>query len=111
MASALQKTTGTRFALLPPSSRTRDGGMPDLMTFKSNLRWFQRSSIAIAASCLLLIISGARAQTVTLDQGWQLLVDRSGNLKVDEIGNSPGWRSAHAGLSWNAQFADLRDYM
>src|SRR5687767_4130645 len=81
------------------------------MSVTSNLKWLRRSSIAIAASCLLLITSAAAAQTIALDQRWQLLIDRSGSLKIDEIGRSPGWRNARAGLSWNAQFADLRDYM
>lgn len=81
------------------------------MTFKTNLKWLRRSLIAIAASCLLLIASTARAQIATLDEGWQFLTDASGNLKIDEIGYSRGWRNARAGLSWNAQFADLRDYM
>jgi len=81
------------------------------MIFKSKLRWLKRRSIAIAAACLLLTSSAATAQVVTLDQGWQFLADPSGSLKIEEIDNSRGWRNARAGLSWNAQFADLRDYM
>jgi hypothetical protein len=40
-----------------------------------------------------------------------LLVDRTANLKVADIDKSQGWRKAVVGLSWNAQFHDLRDYM
>ena len=67
--------------------------------------------LAIVALCLLLITSSATAQTVTLDQGWQLLVDRTGKLKVDDAVKSGGWRKTLVGVSWNAQFPDLRDYM
>jgi hypothetical protein len=66
---------------------------------------------AIVALCLLLITSSAAAQTIKLDQGWQLLVDRAGNLKIDDAGKANGWRKTLVGVSWNAQFPDLRDYM
>jgi hypothetical protein len=65
----------------------------------------------LAVLCLLVIASAATAQTRTLDQGWELLVDRSANLKITDLGKSQGWRKTLVGLSWNAQFPDLRDYM
>jgi hypothetical protein len=58
-----------------------------------------------------LITSAAAAQRSKLDQGWHLLVDPTANLKIDDIGNHRGWRKVQVGLSWNAQFPDLRDYM
>src|SRR5918993_3509571 len=61
--------------------------------------------------CLVVAASAATAQTRTLDQRWELLVDRSANLKIADVGKSGGWRKTRVGLSWNAQFSDLRDYM
>lgn len=68
--------------------------------------------IAICAAWLLLLAAPSlRAQSVRLDAGWQFLPDLSGTLKVSDLGVAQGWRDVRAGLSWNAQFADLRDYM
>src|SRR5215208_1790820 len=75
------------------------------LTLQSSIR---RSTVAL---CLLVITSAATAQTRTLDQGWQMLVDRTGNLKIADTGKSQGWRKVQVGLSWNAQFPGLRDYM
>jgi len=66
----------------------------------------------IRALCLLCLFAATTAaQTRTLDQGWQLLVDRTGNLKISDVDKSQGWRNVRVNLSWNAQFSDLRDYM
>jgi hypothetical protein len=62
-------------------------------------------------SLLLLLASAAEAQTVNLERGWQFLADQEGKLKIGDINSAQGWRDARVGLSWNAQFADLRDYM
>src|SRR5215207_5770644 len=74
-----------------------------------------KSTNVIATSlcflCFLSATSTATAQRTNLDQGWHLLVDRSGILKIADAGKTQGWRKAQVGLSWNAQFADLRDYM
>src|SRR5688572_1079241 len=70
-----------------------------------------RSTNVLAVLCLLVIASAVTAQTRTLDQGWELLVDRSANLKINDLSKSQGWRKTLVGLSWNAQFPDLRDYM
>jgi beta-galactosidase/beta-glucuronidase len=61
--------------------------------------------------CFLVATVAATAQTRRLDQGWQLLVDREANLKIADAGKAQGWRQVQVGLSWNAQFPDLRDYM
>ena len=63
------------------------------------------------ALCLFVVTSTATAQRTKLDQGWQLLVDPAGNLKIADAGKTQGWRKVLVGLSWNAQFPDLRDYM
>ena len=69
---------------------------------------FCKAAFVVAA--LLLISLNAGAQT-KLERNWQLLADPAGRLKVSEITNAQGWRDVKVGLSWNAQFEDLRDYM
>jgi len=51
------------------------------------------------------------SQRIELEVGWQLLVDPSGRMQREDAARSSGWRPARVGLSWNAQFDDLRDYM
>ncbi|HST53753.1 MAG TPA: glycoside hydrolase family 2 TIM barrel-domain containing protein [Pyrinomonadaceae bacterium] len=73
-----------------------------------------RRTLRLAAAVVALLVSAslhASAQTFKLESGWQLLVDKDGTLKVSDTGGASGWRDARVGLSWNAQFADLRDYM
>jgi len=58
----------------------------------------------------------AFAQTFSLDGEWQFLVDQDstnlkiGALKISDISKRKDWRTARVPLSWQAQFADLRDY-
>ncbi|HYY94907.1 MAG TPA: hypothetical protein VE713_10340, partial [Pyrinomonadaceae bacterium] len=75
---------------------------------------FRRQALRLAVLCsafLLSAASGGRAQSFKLERGWQFLPDRQGSLKASNLGAARGWREARVGLSWNAQFADLRDYM
>src|ERR1044071_720551 len=65
---------------------------------------------AILVMAILVISPIAGAQT-RLDHNWQFLADQSGALNVRDATNTQGWRSVRVGLSWNAQFGDLRDYM
>ena len=51
-----------------------------------------------------------RAEPVRLDAGWELLTDPAAALQVSSL-PAAGWRAARVGLSWNAQFDDLRDYV
>jgi hypothetical protein len=67
--------------------------------------------IGACAAFVLLIALSARAQSVKLDGGWQFLADPVGALKVSDLAAARGWRDVRVGLSWNAQFEDLRDYM
>ena len=60
---------------------------------------------------LLLVAYSVSAQTFTVERGWQLLVDKKGTFKLADLDAAEGWRNVRAGLSWNAQFADMRDYM
>src|SRR5215216_3327750 len=66
-----------------------------------------------SAMAVLLFLSAAiaNAQEIKLERGWQFLADKSGTLKPADLNGAPGWRPARVGLSWNAQFEDLRDYM
>jgi len=66
---------------------------------------------SLCALLVLLVAASARAQTVKLESGWQFLADKEGTLKVSDLNSAQGWRDVCTGLSWNAQFADLRDYM
>jgi hypothetical protein len=53
----------------------------------------------------------AQTQSVELAQGWQFLADQAGTRKASDLDSAAGWRDVRVGVSWNAQFADLRDYM
>lgn len=63
------------------------------------------------ALCLLLAVRiPARAQSQSLDGSWHFAVDREGRLTIADLPNVRDWREIRVPLSWNAQFADLRDY-
>ena len=49
------------------------------------------------------------AQNIALES-WDFVTDPAGTLKAQNLGAATGWRKARAGLSWQAQFDDLRDY-
>lgn len=46
-----------------------------------------------------------------LEHGWEFLPDPSGRIRYPDLASQTAWREARAGLSWNVQFDDLRDYM
>src|SRR3954468_4829536 len=48
---------------------------------------------------------------VELEHGWEFLPDPSARLRYADLAGTSDWRPARVGLSWNAQFEDLRDYM
>jgi Glycosyl hydrolases family 2, sugar binding domain/Glycosyl hydrolases family 2/Glycosyl hydrolases family 2, TIM barrel domain len=52
----------------------------------------------------------AAAQTVTLDQNWQLLPDPDAKFTLQAALEQKNWRPVRVGLSWNAQFEDMRDF-
>src|SRR5258706_12639889 len=64
--------------------------------------------------CLLIGSLGAVAQSrspITLLNGeWQFAVDREGKWTINDLASINSWREIYVPLSWNAQFADLRDY-
>src|SRR4051812_15313327 len=51
------------------------------------------------------------ASRVELEHGWEFLPDLSARMLYSDLKSATGWRPARVGLSWNAQFEDLRDYM
>src|SRR5438270_4005979 len=51
------------------------------------------------------------AHRLDLDDGWDFIADPSGRLRYNDLQGVNSWRKARAGLSWNVQFEDLRDYM
>ncbi len=74
-----------------------------------------RNSLVILVLCLIAVLtlapaSTASAEPVRLDSGWELVTDPGAAFQVSSLPAS-GWRPAKVGLSWNAQFSDLRDYV
>src|SRR5512144_540956 len=65
---------------------------------------------ALIGSLALLFIA-ATASAQPLDRNWQFLADMAGTFKASDVAGAQGWRNVRVGLSWNAQFEDLRDYM
>lgn len=62
-------------------------------------------------SLSLPLQSTDNVQRFELEDGWELLLDPTGRMPRDAAQGATQWRSARVGLSWNAQFEDLRDYM
>jgi hypothetical protein len=65
------------------------------------------------AIALLMIVSSVtctRAQSRVIDQGWQFTPDPKAQFTAANVDRTAQWRPSQASLSWNAQFADLRDY-
>ncbi|MFL6213371.1 MAG: glycoside hydrolase family 2 protein [Blastocatellia bacterium] len=65
----------------------------------------------IVIHSLALFVIALTASAQRLDRNWQFLADKTGALNVTNVANAQGWRNVRVGLSWNAQFEDLRDYM
>lgn len=58
---------------------------------------------------VLFLAGVATAQNVNLEW-WDFLPDPSASISIEKMPSAKGWRKARAGLSWQAQFDDLRDY-
>jgi hypothetical protein len=52
----------------------------------------------------------AAASDISLDGVWNFVPDTSGTMKVSELPSGPSARPINVPGSWQAQFADLRDY-
>ena len=65
---------------------------------------------AITSFFLLAAGVGVRAQSRAIDQLWQFSPDPRAQFTAANVDRQAKWRPDRAGLSWNAQFDDLRDY-
>lgn len=77
--------------------------------FDAVLAALRRAALVMMVSLVVAVTAGA--QTALLERNWQFLADRTGTLNLSGLAGAEGWRSVRVGLSWNAQFEDLRDYM
>jgi hypothetical protein len=64
----------------------------------------------MVAGLALAHTSPARSQTISLDGDWNFVADPAGTLKVADLPLAPNIRPTRVPSSWQAQFADLRDY-
>jgi Glycosyl hydrolases family 2, sugar binding domain/Glycosyl hydrolases family 2/Glycosyl hydrolases family 2, TIM barrel domain len=65
---------------------------------------------AIVSLIVLMASSSVHAQNRAIDQHWQFSPDPKAQFTATTVDGHAKWRPAQAGLSWNAQFEDLRDY-
>ena len=65
---------------------------------------------ALIRFALFMAAAGAHAQSRVIDQQWQFSPDPKAQFTATTVDRQAKWRPAKAGLSWNAQFDDLRDY-
>ncbi len=71
-----------------------------------------RRNVVKAIAPLLMLAGGVavHAQSRVIDQQWQFSPDPKGQFTAATVDRQAKWRPDQAGLSWNAQFDDLRDY-
>jgi len=70
-----------------------------------------RTAVKAITSCIgLLAAIAAHGQTRVIDQQWQFSTDPKAQFTPTTVGRAATWRPAQPSLSWNAQYADLRDY-
>jgi len=72
------------------------------------MKKFLRVSFPALYLCAFFAVAGAQSRS--LDGTWQFAVDREGKLTINDLSSVKDWREIRVPLSWNAQFADLRDY-
>jgi Glycosyl hydrolases family 2, sugar binding domain/Glycosyl hydrolases family 2 len=72
------------------------------------MKKFLRASLPALYLCALFAVAGAQSRS--LDGTWQFASDREGKLTINDLNSVKDWREIRVPLSWNAQFADLRDY-
>lgn len=66
--------------------------------------------LSAIVALLLVLACTALAQSSSLDGEWDFAIDREGRLTIADLPSVREWRKIRVPLSWNAQFADLRDY-
>jgi hypothetical protein len=72
------------------------------------MKKFLSASLPALNLCALFAVAGAQSRS--LDGTWQFAVDREGKLTINDLSSVKDLREIRAPLSWNVQFADLRDY-
>src|SRR5499427_3467265 len=72
------------------------------------MKEFLRVSFLALYLCAFFAVAGAQSRS--LDGTWRFAVDREGKLTINDLNSVKDWREISVPLSWNAQFADLRDY-
>jgi len=70
----------------------------------------RRSRNIFVMALWLALASLASAADVSMDGVWSFVPDPSGTMKVSELPSGPSVRPINVPGSWQAQFADLRDY-
>jgi hypothetical protein len=73
-------------------------------------RWRLLILFCLATGLAAVHVAPARSQTISLDGDWNFLADPAGTLKVADLASAPNVRPTRVPSSWQAQFADLRDY-
>jgi hypothetical protein len=83
------------------------------MKVKSQRKLACRIAFVTRLAFLVLSVSGVSeaGERIKLDHDWFFFADQSGNVTATSLPPAQNWRRVHVGLSWNAQFEDLRDYM
>jgi hypothetical protein len=65
----------------------------------------------VALQLLALVFGLAvTAHSHSLEESWKFAPDPSGTLTIGDLAQIQTWRVVRIGLSWQAQFEDLRDY-
>ncbi len=72
------------------------------------MKRFLRVFLPALHLCAFYAVAGA--QSIALDGAWRFAIDREGKLTINDLNSVKDWREIRVPLSWNAQFADLRDY-
>ncbi len=73
-------------------------------------RWRFPILFCLALGLALVHTNPARSQTISLNGDWNFVADPTGTLQVADLASAPNVRPTRVPSSWQAQFADLRDY-
>ena len=68
------------------------------------------SALAFASAMAAPLPRDGGSHQISLDGAWQFAVDSTGAFDARSVGGRAVWRGALVPLSWQIQFADLRDY-
>lgn len=71
---------------------------------------FVRTALSLVVTLSCFPSDGFAAKSTSLDGQWFFAVDSAGQYAVATVGTRGNWRRITVPGSWQAQFADLRDY-